>query len=456
MKASKLLELSLYAAFLLGFTLTASHGLQALQEPALRERVGDPPHILSLEFPNVIRPNGSPVQGKVAFFDADRDAATLELDVVRAFDFSPVSFPIETKVQTPGETFFSLSSTLIQPVALEATIVDAQGNRSDPVLFHFAAVTPEREVAPGVYFINAWGEQGRGAGQFNFEGPHGIRVGPDHNVYVVDQGNHRIQVFTPQGEYLTEWGRQGRSGQGRFNFPSDLIFAPNGDIYVSDSLNHRIQVFDSQLNYALQWGGQGFGEGQFVSPRGLALNSKQELFVVDEQNGRIQVFDLAGRFLRQWGRFGKDEGQFNVIVGIDVDSNDEVYVADGFNHRIQVFDSEGNFLRQWGQLGGAEDQFDDPVGVAVSPAGWVAITDTSPIRTVDSGVLHDRVQLWTTQGVFLRSWGVESDAPGTGFKLPLGADADGLGMLYIGDHFNRRAQAFYIAIDSQEIQGAGE
>src|SRR5574337_1930269 len=258
MTARRLLWLGVFL-FVVVLSLSAIKPFGVAQPQA----IGSPPHILSVQFPRVIAPNGSPVSGQVHFIDIDHDARRLELSVIRAFDFQAASFDVQVEVQTPGVMMFSLSSTQIQPVALEARLFDEQGNASDPFVFYFAAVSPDREVAPGVYFINAWGEQGEGPGQFDFEGPHGIRVGPDHNVYVVDQGNHRIQVFTPQGQYLREWGQLGRQGPGNFNFPSDLVFAPNGNIYVSDSLNHRIQVFDPDLNYLFEWGGKGFDDGQF-------------------------------------------------------------------------------------------------------------------------------------------------------------------------------------------------
>lgn len=310
---------------------------------------GSRPEILAINFPQIIPPNGSAVQGQMEFNDNDNDSQTLELNVIRAYNFADATFSIVAEEQAPGVINFSLSSNDVQPIALEAVIVDARGNRSRPVTFHFAAADENNEVSPGVYFMRAWGQQGRGPGEFDFEGPQGIRPGPDHNVYVVDNGNHRIQVFTPTGEYLTEFGSQG-TREGQLRFPSDLVFAPNGNIYVSDSLNHRIQVFDAE-----------------------------------------------GRFIRQWGKFGKGDAQF-----------------------------------------------DDPVGVAVAPEGWVGITDS----------FSDRMHIWTKEGAFLRNWGFQSDEPGTGFKLPLGAATDGLGMLFVGDHFNRRAQAFYIAIDPTEIESA--
>src|SRR5690242_16381425 len=52
----------------------------------------------------------------------------------------------------------------------------------------------------------SWGEPGTGPGQFKIS--HGICVLPDARVLVCDRENDRVQVFTPEGKYLTEWPAQ--------------------------------------------------------------------------------------------------------------------------------------------------------------------------------------------------------------------------------------------------------
>src|SRR4029077_310489 len=59
------------------------------------------------------------------------------------------------------------------------------------------------KFAPNGRLLLSWGEPGGGPGQFNL--PHGIAVDRDGRVYVADRENSRVQVFTPEGEYLTEW-----------------------------------------------------------------------------------------------------------------------------------------------------------------------------------------------------------------------------------------------------------
>ena len=80
------------------------------------------------------------------------------------------------------------------------------------------------------------------------------------NVYVVDNGNHRIQKFTSSGTYLTQWGSYG-SGDGQFNYPYGVAVDASGNVYVADLYNHRIQVFTSSGTYLTQWGTQGSGPG---------------------------------------------------------------------------------------------------------------------------------------------------------------------------------------------------
>ena len=92
---------------------------------------------------------------------------------------------------------------------------------------------------------------GRDKGSFLF--PISSAFGPDGQVYVLDAGNDRIQVFSVNNQYLTQWGGSG-SQAGEFNFKRQSTFQPEdyvgsitvdaeGFIYVADVMNGRIQKF---------------------------------------------------------------------------------------------------------------------------------------------------------------------------------------------------------------------
>ncbi len=59
---------------------------------------------------------------------------------------------------------------------------------------------------------------------------------------MADNGNHRIQMFTADGDYLAQWGQEG-SDEGQFDFLGGVAVDSQGIVYVVDTGNHRIQKF---------------------------------------------------------------------------------------------------------------------------------------------------------------------------------------------------------------------
>ena len=73
--------------------------------------------------------------------------------------------------------------------------------------------------------VKSWGSWGTGPGQFVT--PHGIWVDGDR-IYVCDRENNRVQIFSRDGEYVSEW-----TG---FFHPMDVFVDGEGTIYVTDQV----------------------------------------------------------------------------------------------------------------------------------------------------------------------------------------------------------------------------
>lgn len=187
-----------------------------------------------------------------------------------------------------------------------------------------------------------WGREGSGEGEFKY--PTSVCY-LNGEIVVVDSWNHRIQVLSSEGKFLRQWGRKG-SGEGEFNHPCQVTLLSSGEgkkeeIMVTDAWNHRIQVFTPEGKFLRQWGAKGMGEENLDYPRGISPLSGGRVMVSGLDS--IQIFTTEGKFLSRWSNSSK-ECQLSHIVGITALPNGRVAVADDCGRRIQIFTEEGEFL----------------------------------------------------------------------------------------------------------------
>ena len=167
----------------------------------------------------------------------------------------------------------------------------------------------------------------------------------DENLFITDQGCHRVTVLSKEGKFVDKWGELG-GGPGRFDRPAGIAFGPDGNLYVADCLNHRIQKYAKDGRFISQFGEYGAGPGQFNMPWGLAVDELGDVYVSDWRNDRVQKFDAAGKFIFKFGKPGTGYGELNHPAGICVDKDGDIYVCDWGNNRIQLFGRDGHFI-QW-------------------------------------------------------------------------------------------------------------
>ena len=71
-----------------------------------------------------------------------------------------------------------------------------------------------------------WGTTGNRDGQF--QEPTGVAIDNAGFVYVLDEGNHRVQKFNSYGTlFLGQWGSEGK-GNGQFSQPQGIATSPSG------------------------------------------------------------------------------------------------------------------------------------------------------------------------------------------------------------------------------------
>lgn len=228
--------------------------------------------------------------------------------------------------------------------------------------------------------VRSFGSSGSGNGQFST--PYGMGKDPNANRFAVaDSKNNRIQVFTfnPSNGFVSferQFGSQG-TGSGQFNDPHDVAIGPLGRFYVADSGNHRIQIFAPNGAPVSSFGAYGTANGQMKSPQGIAVDGDGIVHVVDTENNRLQGFTGSGAFLWKTGSLGAGLGQFSKPMSIQIGLAGRIYVADTSNHRIQVLDASRNPV---GSLGGQGNM----AGQLSFPHDAASALDSSTIFVADT------------------------------------------------------------------------
>jgi DNA-binding beta-propeller fold protein YncE len=137
--------------------------------------------------------------------------------------------------------------------------------------------------------LKSWGEPGNARDLKNTKDQpgffHTVHSVWEHagKVYVADRENYRIQIFTPDGEYLDTW-----TG---FERPTKLYVGPDNLMYVAE-LEDRVSIVDLEGNVVGRFGSErSHDPGKFWGPHGIWTDSSGDLYVAEVLEGRrLQKF----------------------------------------------------------------------------------------------------------------------------------------------------------------------
>jgi len=122
----------------------------------------------------------------------------------------------------------------------------------------------------------------------------------------------------------------------------------------------------------------------FNAPHDIAVASDGRMYVVSRSNLsqairnylRVSILKIDEEYIGQFTEFGTGDGQITWPTSVALDKDINVYVSDEARNDVQVFDSDGNFLRKWGSKGTGPGEFDHPSGLAVALDGNILVVDS--------------------------------------------------------------------------------
>ena len=146
-------------------------------------------------------------------------------------------------------------------------------------------------------FIGTFGSRGRKRGEFIQ--PWDVSFDSDGFIYVADSGNHRIQVFEyrirnlpePKWNFIRTIGKKGTK-EGQLMWPSSVFVDRQNQnlMYVTEDANCRVSVFTHFGKVLKSFGKKGQLPGEFDLPHGVVVDGNGEIYISDHKNNRIQVF----------------------------------------------------------------------------------------------------------------------------------------------------------------------
>ena len=272
--------------------------------------------------------------------------------------------------------------------------------------------------------VGEWGGSGSEDGQFLQ--PFGIAIDGDDNVFISDPMNHRIQKFTPEGQFLAAWGTYGHD-EGQFIAPQGIDVDGDGNVYVADFLNDRIQKFTPEGEFLAAWSTRMDGWWMYSTPRALAVDREEGCVYVhhasltppDLYYTCIQKFTTDGMFMDQWPFI------WRYALEMATDSKHNLYVPATIIGPVQIFNAAGGLVEQM-QTCPPDDVFCTSTGIALDNDGNVYISDA----------LHHTIKKFTPDGMLITSIALEGEDGFGARPSPYGLAIDSRGTIYVADTSN--------------------
>ena len=280
------------------------------------------------------------------------------------------------------------------------------------------SVTPFH-VKPALCF----GKEGSGEGMF--KNPKGVAVTDKDEIVVVDELNHRVQVFDSSGTFLRSFGQKGQNA-GEFRRPDGIAIDRDRKLFVADSDNNRVQIFNWEGRHLGSFGGKGSLDSQLSDPWGLSLDRTGNVIVADTGNQQIKIFTPDGAFVMKIGV----QGSFRFPIHC-VQCGEYFIVSDSNEHCIKVFNREGHFQYKFGKKGKGDGEFYYP--------GYLLVNESQHLFVCDRD--NNRVQVFELNGKFIGKIGTEGSELGE-FNRPWSVALLSNGQFVVPDQRNHRIQIF--------------
>ena len=140
---------------------------------------------------------------------------------------------------------------------------------------------------------NGYRDVTQGGGPFNL--PAGIAVAPSGDIFVADgYANCEVHKFSAEGKHVKSWGSPG-SGPGEFMLPHGAWVNSRGQVLIADRENDRVQVFTQDGDFVSEW------PTRLIGPATFWVDSDDVAYVPEHNGGMFSILNADGELIARWG-----------------------------------------------------------------------------------------------------------------------------------------------------------
>lgn len=199
--------------------------------------------------------------------------------------------------------------------------------------------------------------------------PSGFCLSDTDDILIADTNNHRVVVCGPPHPWKI--GRPG-TDDGQLCFPRKVI-ALRGEVVRYVVLDKggdgktRAQIFESRGEFVKRLNMMALVPRGGIEVSAAAATPNGQLLLVDTA-GFVYSIDVDAPRVTFWFDASSQLGEASDVAMFD----NLIYITDFKHHCVQVYTSEGKFIRKMGE----PSQTPYPIGIDVSKAGEVLVADT--------------------------------------------------------------------------------
>ena len=196
-------------------------------------------------------------------------------------------------------------------------------------------------------------------GENVFKKPWGITLTEDH-ILVTDVSLHSLLRFNKKTLQLTDRVGGKGSEEGNLDMPRGVAVDTNGDVYIVDNGNRRVSIFSKQLQFL-----SCIGQGKLDYPLDVKLTA-ESVVVLDWSEKCLHFFSRNGDLLSSCVTHGyKQECIVFHPFFFCLDKDGNFIISDRDHSQIRIVSRSGELIHSIGS------KIKYPRGVAISETGTI-------------------------------------------------------------------------------------